>query len=130
MRGMLMLFGGSLSSSKIEYLQRLQDRAVSMIHASRIKDNWTPNVLTVKHIIAFDLVYKIVNKLFTGNLWSNFHPRSLYSRCNTGFCRNIQIPKYNLEYAKKGFSYSALKIWNEINLSIRNFPSWATSKDN
>ena len=30
------------------------------------------------------------------------------------FCRNIQIPKYNLDFAKKGFSYSALKVWNEI----------------
>ena len=28
---------GSLSNTKIEFLQRLQDRAVSMIHTSRIK---------------------------------------------------------------------------------------------
>ena len=39
---------GSLSNTKIESLQRLQDRAISMIHGARIKDNWTPNLLTVK----------------------------------------------------------------------------------
>jgi len=41
----------------------------------------------------------------------------------TQFCRNIQIPKYNLEYAKKGFSYSALKTLNEIPLSTRELPT-------
>ena len=30
---------GNLSNSKIESLQRLQDRAISMIHRARIKDN-------------------------------------------------------------------------------------------
>ena len=92
-----------------------------MIHTSGIKDNWTPKILSVEQLITFDLtviVYKIINKLCPENLWSKFNLRSLYSRYNTRFCRNIQIPKYNLEYAKKGFSYSALKNWNEIPLSI------------
>ena len=55
-----------LSNSKIEYFQRLQDRAVSMIHKSRLKDNWTPEFLSVTQLIAFDraiIVYKIFNKL-------------------------------------------------------------------
>ena len=117
---------GSLSNTKIEFLQRLQDRAVSMIHMSRIKDNWTPKVLSVKQLITFDravMVYKILNKLCPENLWNKFNLRSHHSRYNTRFCRNIQIPKYNLEYAKKGFSYSALKTWNEIPLSIRELPT-------
>ena len=29
-----------------------------------------------------------------------------------------QIPKYTLEYVKKGFTYSALKTWNEIPLRL------------
>ena len=117
---------GSLSNTKVEFLQRLQDRAVSMIHMSRIKDNWTPKFPSVKQLITFDravMVYKIFNKLGPENLWNKFNLRSHYSRYNTRFCRNIQIPKYNLEYAKKGFSYSALKTWNEINLSIRELPT-------
>ena len=65
------VFWGNLSNSEIEPLQRLQDRAVSMSHTSRRKDNWTPNVLAVEQIITSDLavmVYKIVNKLCPENL--------------------------------------------------------------
>ena len=77
-------------------------------------------------LITFDragMVYKIFNKLCPENLWNKFNLRSYHSRYNTRFCRNIQIPKYNLEYAKKGFSYSALRTWNEIPLSIRELPT-------
>ena len=112
---------GSLSNTKIEFLH-LHDRVVSMIHTSRIKDNWTPKFLSVKQLITFDravMVYRIFNKLCPENLWNKFNLRSHHSRYNTRFCRNIQNPKYNLEYAKKGFSNSALKTWNEIPLSIR-----------
>ena len=45
---------GSLSNPKIGSLQRLQDRAVSMIRTSRIKDNWTPKILSVEQLITFD----------------------------------------------------------------------------
>ena len=30
----------------------------------------------------------------------------------------LQIPKYNLEYAKKEFSYSALKVWHNWSLKV------------
>ena len=56
----------SLSNTKLESLQHLQDRAVSMIHTSRIKDNWTPKILLVEQLITFDrtvMVYNIINKL-------------------------------------------------------------------
>ena len=62
---------GNLSNSKIESLQRLQGRAISMFHGARIKDNWTPNLLTVKRLITFDpavMVYKILNQLCPENL--------------------------------------------------------------
>ena len=113
---------GSLSNSKIEFLQRLQNRAVSMIQTSRKKDDWTPEFLAVEQLIAFDravMVCEIFNKLCSENLWNKYHLRFHYFRCNTRFCRNIQIPKYNLEYAEKVSSYSALKAWNETPLSIR-----------
>ena len=115
---------GSLSNTKIEFLQRPQDRAVSMIHTSRINDNWTPKFPSVQQLLTFDhavMVYKIFNKLCPENLWNKFNLRSHHSRYNTQYCRNIQIPKCNLEYAKKGFSYSALKTWNEIPLSLNAF---------
>ena len=104
---------GSLSNSKLESLQRLQDRAASTIQTSRKKDNWTSKFLAVEQLIAFNravMVYKTFTKLYPEYLWNTYHLRSYYSRYNTRFCRNIQIPKYNLEYAKKGISYSASKL--------------------
>ena len=62
---------GNLSNSKLESLQRLQDRAISMIYGARIKDNWTPNLLTVKRHITFDravMGYRILNQLCPENL--------------------------------------------------------------
>ena len=53
---------GSLSNTKIESLKRLQDRAVSMTHTSRIKGNWTPKILPVEQVITFD---RAVIKLLT-----------------------------------------------------------------
>ena len=42
---------------------------------------------------------------------------------------DLQILRYNMEYAKKGFSYSALKtVWNEIPISIRELPNWCQFK--
>ena len=35
----------------------------------------------------------------------------------------LQILKYNLEYSKKGFSYTALKAWNDIPVNIRELPT-------
>ena len=113
---------GSLSNSRIESLQRLQDRAISIIDTSRITDQWQNNFLRVEQLIAFDratMAYKIMNKLCPENLWSKFQQRSEFSRYNTRFCRDLQIPRFNLEYAKKGFSYSALKVWNETPINIR-----------
>ena len=54
---------GCLSSSKIESLQRLQDRAVSMIHTSRRKDNWTPKFLAVEQLITFDFSLWFIRSL-------------------------------------------------------------------
>ena len=108
---------GSLSNAKMESLQCLQDRAVSMIRTSRI-----PKFRLVEQI-TFDRAVMAFNKLCPENLWNKFNLRSHYSKCNTPLCRYIQTPKYNLEHAKKRFSYSALKTWNEIPLSIRELPT-------
>ena len=61
--------------------------------------------------------------LILENLWNKFQRRSHYSNYNTRFCENLQIPKYNLEYSKKRFPYTALKAWNEIPMNIRELPT-------
>ena len=117
---------GSVSNSKMESLQRFQDRAISIIDTARIKDDWSKNFLQVKQLITFDrsvMTYKIMNRLCPENLWNKFQRRSHYSNYSTRFCENLQIPKYNLEYSKKRFSYTALKAWNEIPMNIRELPT-------
>ena len=117
---------GSVSNSKIESLQRFQGRAISIVDTARIKDDWSKNLLPVKQLITFDrsvMIYKILNRLCPENLWNKFQRRSHYSNYNTRFCENLQIPKYNLEHSKKRFSYTALKAWNEILMTIRELPT-------
>ena len=100
----------------MEWLQRFQDRSISIIDTTRIKDDWK-NFLQVKQLITFDrsvMTYKIMNRLCPENLWSKFQRRSHCSNYNTRFCENLQSSKYNLECSKKRSSYTALKAWNEI----------------
>ena len=97
-----------------------------MIETSRIKDEWPNSFLRTEQLVMFDravMAYKIMNRLCPENLWNKFQQRSHYSSYNTRFCRDLQIPRYDLEYAKKGFSYSALKVWNEIPIEIRELPT-------
>lgn len=52
---------------------------------------------------------------------NKFQQRYLFSNYNTMFCGDLQIPKYNLEYSKTIFSYTAPKIWDDIPVKIRSF---------
>ena len=45
---------GSLSNTKLEGLQRLQNRAQSIIERAKIKDQWSRDWLTVEQLINFD----------------------------------------------------------------------------
>ena len=56
---------GSLSSTELQTLQRLQNRALSIIASARYKDPWPKNWLNFENLILVDqpmLVYKILNK--------------------------------------------------------------------
>ena len=56
---------GSLSNTKLEALQRLQNRAHSIIERAKIKDQWSGDWLTVEQLINFDrsvMTYKMMNK--------------------------------------------------------------------
>ena len=55
---------GSLSITKIAALQRLQDRAYSIITSAKIKDSWSTSWLNVKNLFRYDrnvMTYKILN---------------------------------------------------------------------
>ena len=121
-----MLYGVVYPTPKWNHYKRFQDRSISIIDAARIKDDWSKNFLQIKQLITFDrsvMTYNIMNRLCPENLWNQFQRRSYYSNYNTRFCENLQIPKYNLEYSKKRFSYTALKAWNEIPMNFRELPT-------
>ena len=115
-----------LSKSKLNTLQRLQHRSRFIIDKARQKDSWSHNWLIVEQLIQSDrsvVKYKIVNRQCPKSLWDDYHQRTQHSSYRTRNCRDLQIPKNNLEYVKKGFHYSALKTWNDIPINIRELPT-------
>ena len=117
---------GSLPKSKLNTLQRLQDRARSVIEKARLKDNWSHNWLTVEQLTKFDrsvMTYKIISRQCPESLWDKYHHRTQHSNYRIRNCRDLQIPRNNLEYVKKGFQYSALKAWNDIPINVRELPT-------
>ena len=122
---------GSLPKSKLNTLQRLQDRARSIIGKARLKDNWSHNWLTVEQLTKFDrsvMTYKIISRQCPESLWHKYDHRTQHSNYRTRNCRDLQIPRNNLEYVKKGFHYLALKAWNEIPIDIRELPTLSKFK--
>ena len=122
---------GSLPKSQLNTLQRLQDRARSIIEKARLKDNWSNNWLTVEQLIKFDrsvMTYKIISRQCPASLWDKYHHRIQHSKYRTRNSRELQIPRNNLEYVKKDFHYSALKAWNDIPINIRELPTLSKFK--
>ena len=114
------------SSSELQALQRLQNRALSIIERARFKDPWPKKWLSAVNLVCFDrcvMVYKIVNKQCLESLWNMFQQRCTISNYNTRNHRHLHIPKLNLESTKKGFHYSGIKAWNDIPVNIRELPS-------
>ena len=98
---------GSLPKSKLSTLQRLQDRARSIIDKARLKDNWSHNWLTVEQLTKFDrsvMTYKIISRQCPESLWDKYHHRTQHPNYRTRKCRDLQIPRNNPEYVKKAFT--------------------------
>ena len=113
---------GSLPARRFETLQRLQNRAQLIIETVRVKDNWPCDWLNVSNVISFDrivMTYKIINKLSPESLWDKFELRSIHSKYEIRNCHDLQIPRLSTERAKNGFKYSALKLWNDMPVDIR-----------
>ena len=93
---------------------------------------WSHNWLTVEQLIKFDrpvMTYKIINRPCPESLWDKYHQRTQLSNHITRNCRDLQIPRNNLEYVKKGFHYSALKAWNDIPIGIGELPTLSRFKN-
>ena len=66
------------------------------------------------------MTYKIINKLSSASLWNKFELRSVHSTYETRNCQELIFNSQdNTERAKNGFKYSALKLWNDMPVDIR-----------
>ena len=122
---------GSLSNTKLDHLQRLQNRARTLIESSRLKDGWRCTWLSVSSLIDYDraiMIYKITNDLCPDSLKGRFSTRSQLSNYRLRNSLDIDVPRQNLEFSKRSFYYSAAKVWNEIPLNIRQSPTIYTFK--
>ena len=122
---------GCLSSTKLESLRRLQNRARRLIECARHKDGWVCDWLDVRNLIKYDRLittYKISNGLCPEKLENKFTPRSNISRYNTRKIYDFEIPRLRLEYCKKSFGYQGASAWNEIPKQIRDSASLSSFK--
>ena len=122
---------GSLSNTKLDHLQRLQNRARTLIESSRLKDGWRCTRLSVSSLIQYDraiMIYKITNDLCPDSLKGRFSTRSQLSNYRLRNSLDIDVPRQNLEFSKRSFYYSAAKVWNEIPPNIRQSPTIYTFK--
>ena len=123
----------NLSNTKLQQLQRLQNRAKTLIENSRSKDGWRCNWLSVSNITQFDkavMIYEIVNSLCLDSLRGRCIPRSQLSRYTTRNQLDLDIPRLHLEFSKNNFFYSGVKTWNNIPLKLDQIQQLLCSKGN
>ena len=65
------------------------------------------------------MTYKILKKLSPETLWDKFELRSVHSKYETRNCHDLQTPRLNTDHAKNGFKHSAIKLWNDTPVDIR-----------
>ena len=121
----------SLSNTKLDHLQRLQNRARTLIESSRLKDGWRCTWLSVSSLIEYDraiMIYKITNDLCPDSLKGRFSTRSQLSNYRLRNSLDIDVPRQNLEFSKRSFYYPAAKVWNGIPPNIRQSPTIYTFK--
>ena len=116
---------GSLTNTKISALQRLQNRAFDSIEASKIKDSFIRPAFNIDQMFQFDrsvLMFKMINKICQicpKSLHNKFAERPTISKYDTRNKTDLQIPRLNLDFSRKSFTYTELKTWNSIPTYIR-----------
>ena len=125
------LIWGHLSTTRLHNLQKLKDRAITLIQSAPIKDRIPSATLSVNELIKLDqvvMVHKILNEQCSEILKQKFTKRSLVSKYETRRVNDLQVPRSRLEITRKSFSYKDAKVWNDIPNNIRNVESAALFK--
>ena len=103
---------GNQSATKLEHLQRLQDRGLELIEGAKYRDGWKCNRSSVSNLIRYDraiMMYKILNGLCPDSLRGRYVTRSeIYSYSSRSHI-DIDFPRQNLEFLKGSFIYSGAK---------------------
>ena len=127
---------GSLSNTKLDHLQRLQNRARTLIESSRLKDGWTCNWLSVSNLIKFDratMIYKILNGLCPENLNGKLITRSKTSNYQTRNQQDLDIPRLNgINTIANKIKFQCLhfkKNTEGISPELKSFPKQDTQED-
>ena len=100
---------------------------------ARYEDNWSSDWLNIEIILRFDksvMRHKIKNILSPESIWDKFQQRSSQSNYATRNCRDLQIPRLNTEHAKNSYRHSAIKVWTEIPVAVRELPTISRFKKN
>ena len=113
---------GSFSDTKMEALQRLQNRAFDIIDSSRLKSLWERRSPNVNQVMNFDrslMTYKIVNNLYPKILQKKFQECRPFQNI-TRNKRDLHFQRPNLECVKKSFFYTGARAWNSIPQFIKD----------
>ena len=119
-----------LPATRLNKLQRLQDRAIALIHSAPIKDRMPSATLSVHISIKLDqavMVRKFLNGQCPQVLKQTFTKRSQVSKYETRRSDDLQVPRTRLEITKKSFSYKVPRCGMRPN-NIRNLDSVAAFK--
>ena len=122
---------GHLSATKLNKLQRLQDRAIVLVQSAPIKDKMPSATLSVHELMKLDqavTVHKFLNGQCPQVLKQTFTKRSQVSKYETRRSGDLQVPRTRHEITNKSFSYKGAKVWNEIPNNLRNVESVANFK--
>ena len=120
------LLWGHLSVTKLHKLQKLQDRAITLIQSAPIKETIPSATLSVEELIKYDqavMVRKILNEQCPEIFKQKFTKRSQISTYETRRLNDLQVPRPRLEITRKSFSYQGTKVWNDIPNNIRDAES-------
>ena len=128
---------GCCSETKLNYLQKIQNRAEKITTNSPYDASAAPLLQnlgwpSIKDLIRKEtatLTYKALNSLAPQYLGE------LFSKCSEGSDRilrstetNLQIPLLRTSTGQKAFSYRGAKLWNELNRETKLASSLATFK--
>ena len=114
---------GSLSETKIEGFQRLQNRAFNKIDSFRFEDLWERRVLNVHQLMNLDrslMAYNIMKNLCPEILRNKFQERSLISKYNKRNIRDLHPQRLIVECVKKSLFDIGARALDSITRSIKD----------